>query len=208
MSRTATKEVWALGERIAKARREKRSQQALELANMLLKQEPTDEHRELQRQVALERGEQLLAEGKRIDAANVFKSALQKGGPPEFLTAVIEKLAACGEIGLALANLHAVAELSARQRVLQHIADAAILSGAAGKAALPAELQAGFDAILAAFRHYEAGRDDEARTLLQSIGLQSPFLEWKILLRGLMAYVARDNARALENWQRLDPARL
>ena len=38
--------------------------------------------------------------------------------------------------------------------------------------------------------------------------MQSPFLEWKVLLRGLMAYSAGDDARAVENWQRLDADRL
>ncbi|HKB39766.1 MAG TPA: tetratricopeptide repeat protein, partial [Gemmataceae bacterium] len=39
-------------------------------------------------------------------------------------------------------------------------------------------------------------------------GLRSPFLEWKLMLRGLQAYYQQDNARALENWQRLDHDRL
>src|SRR5262249_20252324 len=43
---------------------------------------------------------------------------------------------------------------------------------------------------------------------LQGIGLQSPFLEWKVLLRGLLAYHQKDDPRALENWQRLNAQRL
>src|SRR5207248_3764443 len=73
---------------------------------------------------------------------------------------------------------------------------------------LPAEFHAALNHVLAAFAHYSAGEDEAARERLQAIGLQSPFLEWKLLLRGLMAYSARDDARALENWQRLTADRL
>ena len=69
-------------------------------------------------------------------------------------------------------------------------------------------MHAAFDLILQAFAHSEAGRDEDARAALQGIGLQSPFLEWKVLLRGLLAYYAKDDARALENWQRLNQERL
>ncbi len=59
-----------------------------------------------------------------------------------------------------------------------------------------------------AFQHYEAQRDEQARQALQAIPLGSPFLEWKVLLRGLLAYSAQDDAKAIDNWQRLDPRRL
>ena len=73
---------------------------------------------------------------------------------------------------------------------------------------LPESLHADFDRIVLAFQQAEAGKDDDARATLQGIGLRSPFLEWKLLLRGLQAYYANDDARALENWQRLAPDRL
>jgi tetratricopeptide (TPR) repeat protein len=88
------------------------------------------------------------------------------------------------------------------------LVDAALARGAEGMNSLPPELHAAFDLIVSAFAHYEAGRDEEARTALQGIGLSSPFLEWKMLLRGLIAYQSNDDVRALENWQRLDPKRL
>jgi tetratricopeptide (TPR) repeat protein len=86
------------------------------------------------------------------------------------------------------------------------LADAAVRRGLAD--ALPDNQRASCEAVLAAFRHYEVGHDEAAREALQAIGLNSPFLDWKLLLRGLMAYANGDDARALENWRRLDPARL
>ena len=59
-----------------------------------------------------------------------------------------------------------------------------------------------------AFTAYERGKDDQAREFLNGIALTSPYLEWKLLLRGLMAWSANDTPRALENWARLTPDRL
>ena len=64
------------------------------------------------------------------------------------------------------------------------------------------------DAVLQAFAHLEKGADEQVKAALQPIGLQSPFMEWRVLIRGLLAYYAGDDARANENWQRLDPKRL
>jgi len=89
-----------------------------------------------------------------------------------------------------------------------HPADAALAKGKAGREELPEEWRPGFEAVRAAFEHAAAGRDDAARVQLQTIGLGSPFLEWKLLLRGLLAYYAGDDARALDNWSRLTANRL
>jgi hypothetical protein len=69
-------------------------------------------------------------------------------------------------------------------------------------------LHVGVDAVLLACRKHEAGDEAGAREALEPIGLRSPFLEWKVLLRGLLAYAAADDARAAENFARLDAARL
>ena len=68
-----------ISEKIAKARREKRTQQALELARAHFKDEPTDAHRELLRQVTW-RGHDLQVAGKLQDAAVVFANALASAG--------------------------------------------------------------------------------------------------------------------------------
>jgi tetratricopeptide (TPR) repeat protein len=197
-----------LSARIAQARREGRTQQALELTRALFKYEPTEAHRELLRQVTLERGQQLQANGMLRDATTVYNNALSMGGSPEFRAAVAQRLASCGAVTTALGALEHLTDPAVRQRVLKDAVDAAVARGPAGKSLLSADLHATFDLLLQAFAHYEAGRDEQARAALQGIGLQSPFLEWKVFLRGLLAFVAKDDARARENWQRLDEARL
>ncbi|MBX9628307.1 MAG: hypothetical protein K2X82_31195, partial [Gemmataceae bacterium] len=99
-----------------------------------------------------------------------------------------------------------VADDAARPRVLAHAADRAVR--VRSKDLLPDDLHAGFDAVTAAFRLHEAGDADAARASLEAVGLRSPFLDWKLLLRGLLAHAAGDDGRAAENFARLDPARL
>ncbi len=95
---------------------------------------------------------------------------------------------------------------SSRARILGEAADRAIRTRS--KEFLPEEMHGGFDAVVAAFRHHEAGDEVAARTALEPIGLRSPFLEWKVLLRGLLALATDDKARAGENFERLDPERM
>ena len=98
------------------------------------------------------------------------------------------------------------ADDDARPHVLAHASDRALRVQL--KDFLPDDLHSGFDAVLLAFRHYETGKDDAVRSALEPIGLRSPFLEWKVLLRGLLAHAVNDDARAAENFARLDSTRL
>src|SRR5262249_41558924 len=92
--------------------------------------------------------------------------------------------------------------------LLARAADAAVEREKAGRALLPEALRPDFDRVLTAFEQLQAGQDEAVRATLQGIGLRSPFLEWKLMLRGLQAYYQQDDARAGETWQRLSPARL
>ena len=195
-----------LPERIGRARKEGRFQQALELTRQLYKQDPAEESLALLRQVSFERGEQLRSQGRLQEAAQTFGNIVDMGGPPDFQRVLLEKLAACGRIPTALALAQRLADPQLHMKILGPAADFALQKG--DRTLLPAEFQPHFDAVVQAFVHAEAGKDDEARASLQSIGLSSPFLEWRILLRGLLAFYAGDDVRALENWQRLNPERL
>lgn len=200
-----TKDVVPLADRIAKARREGRTQQALELAKELAKQEPAAAHRELVRAVSFERGCQLLKDGKPRDAITVFKNAIEGETPDSFRAQVAAQLAEAGDIAAALELFKTLPDSPERAKAFTRAVDAALITGA--KDALPPDLHAAFDAVRTAFDLVEKGQDGAAREVLQAIGLSSPFLEWKVMLRGLMAYYQNDDVRAQDNWQRLDPDR-
>jgi tetratricopeptide (TPR) repeat protein len=196
--------------RIDRATREGRFQQALELAKQLYRYEPTPAHKALLLQTYLGRARQLRTTGYTRDAVTVINAGLQLDGTDlGWIEQAAQELAACGDVGGALRLLARLpADSPARGRILGLAADAALAQGPVGKAALPAELHADFERVTQAFAQVQAEQDEPAREALQAIGLRSPFLEWKVLLRGLVAYYQHDDARALDNWQRLAPDRL
>lgn len=59
-----------------------------------------------------------------------------------------------------------------------------------------------------AFAAYEAKEYETARERLNAIGMASPLMEWKLMLRGLVAYSLSEDAKALDNWSRLKPDRI
>jgi tetratricopeptide (TPR) repeat protein len=194
--------------RIEKALSEQRTQQALELARSLYKQDPSSLSKELLEKACLARARQLRAQGHDRDARLVLENAAQLDGNPAFLEQVAQEMAAAGDAPRALRLLDRVPGSQALPQVLGHAVDGALRQGKAGRDTLPETLRPQFDLILQAFAQAAAGQDEQARAALQGIGLQSPFLEWKVMLRGLLAYYQNDDPRALENWQRLNPQRL
>lgn len=195
--------------RIDRARREGRFQQALELTKQLHKYEPTPDNLDLLKEVYLGRARQLRTQGQTRDALTVLDVASRLDGmSPGWLERLCEEMAQCGEIARTLALIEKLPDPAPANRILARVADAAVQRQAAGRAALPPPQQADFDRIVLAFQQIESGQDETARQTLQGIGLRSPFLEWKLLLRGLQAYWQNDDERALENWQRLTPERL
>jgi tetratricopeptide (TPR) repeat protein len=183
--------------------------QALDLAKQLYKAEPSPANRELLLDTYVARSRQLRSQDKQRDAATVLQVAAGLAREDtRWLGRIAQGLAACGEVNQALVLLQSTPESPARTQVLAQAADAAFRQEAAGRAQLPPELHMDFDRILQAFARLEKREDEAARVGLQAIGLRSPFLEWKLLLRGLQAYYQGDDARAIENWQRLNPDRL
>jgi tetratricopeptide (TPR) repeat protein len=195
--------------RILRALGEGRTQQALDLARQLHKQEPTPAHKDLLKRATFERARHLRDQGYTRDAAVVFSNAISlEPTDPVWLGRIAEEMAACGQAQQALRLLDRVTDPALRARILALAADSALAQGQAGRASLPESLQPPFELVLRAFGQSAAGQDEAARETLQGIGLQSPFLEWKLALRGLLAFYQGDDLRAVENWQRLSPERL
>ncbi len=122
-----------------------------------------------------------------------------------------EELAKCsarvGDLNRAKRLLAKAPESSALPRIMGMVVDRAMSDRQRGRDHLPADMHREFDLARKAFSEYDQGRDESARQALQGIGVSSPFLDWKLLIRGLMAYSSNDDVRALENWSRLDPER-
>ena len=209
MNRPAITDVAKLKAKYKEAAESGRSQSALRLARDIAHAEPHVDHREMLRQAIRLRAEHLQRDNQRSEAAVLWRNLLSLGEAPGIRELVAENLARCGFAAEATGLLAQLpADSPARLRALAGVADGAIEKGPEGKALLPAEHHAGFDAVLQAISLAHAGRDDEARSAIQSIGLQSLFLEWKVFLRGLLAWYAGDDQRALEAWVRLQPSRL
>lgn len=198
-----------LKRRITKAVSEGRSQQALELAKELHRHEPTPDNDALLRKVYLERIRQFRREGRTRDAASLLDHVVKlPAADPAWLESLAVELAHTGDVARAL-EIAARSGNSQVQSQVQAIAvDVALSKQQAGRALLPESHRPQFDLILQAFAQLEAGQDEAMKETLQGIGLSSPFLEWKLLLRGLQAYYTSDDVRALENWSRLRPDRL
>ena len=189
---------------------EGRYQQALELAKQLYKYEPISANKELLKSIYLGRARQLRSQGYLRDAVTVLTVALQlDGASPDWLKEAAQELAACGAGAEALKLLNRLEpDPVAQKKLLGQLADKAVEKGKEGRNLLLVELQADFDRILQASAQIDAGQDEPARVSLQAVGLRSPFLEWKVMLRGLMAFNQQEDERALENWQRLAADRL
>lgn len=176
---------------------------AAKTARELHQLEPTAEHLALLKQTLVGAGAQfalkdeVVSFGKLMDEADALDPA-----DPEWTIERACLLARGGRLAEALMRV----DDAGRLKVLGHAADRSLRINS--KDFLPDDLHAGFDAILSAFRLYESGQDDAARTALEAVSLRSPFLEWKVLLRGLMAHAAGEDARAVENFERLDPSRI
>jgi tetratricopeptide (TPR) repeat protein len=184
-----------------------RPDQALGFAKQHARERPGPEADALVRRCHLAAAQLATTSGTFREAHAMLSEAEQLAADdPKYWQRLAELRADLGDFGRALQLAEKIP--NARPRILGHIADRAIREGANGKTLLPADLEPGFELVRVAFAHYEAGHDEPAREVLSGIGLSSPFLEWKLLLRGLMAWTANDTPRALENWSRLSPDRL
>lgn len=204
--------------RVERTRREGKYQQALDLVKHLHRAEPTPAHRELLKDTYLQRAIQLRNQGATRDAITVLEVAAKLDeNNPTWLGQISTEMARCGDGTHALALLRQVKQLAGatpqpsvdETRVLASLADVSLVAEKGDKDdKLPPELRADRELIVRAFAQVEAKQDEAARETLAGIGLRSPFLEWKLLLRGLQAYYAKDDERALDNWSRLDPSRV
>jgi tetratricopeptide (TPR) repeat protein len=206
---TASSTLAQVKDRRDRAISESRFMQGLDFAKQVYKAEPNADNRAVLFNAYIGRAAELRRQNKLRDAVTTLQNAVGLvDADPGRLTVLGQELSACGEARQALLLLQQIPDSLARQEVLIRAADAAVRQEAQGRSTLPEEMWADFDRVMQAFAQLDAGQDEAARETLQAIGLRSPFAEWKLFLRGLQAYYTKDDARAIENWQRLDAERL
>lgn len=183
----------------------------------LFESEPSEENRQLLVDAVSFRARELRQQGKFVDASVSLTSiARLKGMTPENVLPLSREVARCGDYAGAMELLKSTPPTEDRPQlektITQYAVDVALCQQKHGREHLPEDLHEDFDRILHAFEHSSNGEDDQAIEQLKGIGLRSPFLEWKLLLRGLLAYYQGEDVRAVENWERLAddriPARL
>lgn len=186
-----------------------RTMEALDAARQNAREQPGPAADALLRRCYLAAAEGLVGRGTFREAHALLSEAERLPvEDPRWWERLAELRADLGDHGRALQLADKVPDPKVRPRILGHVVDRAIREGPGGRDLLPADLRPGFDAVRQAFAHYEAGRDEPAREALNAIGLASPYLEWKLLLRGLIAWTTNDTPRALENWSRLSADRM
>jgi tetratricopeptide (TPR) repeat protein len=170
---------------------------ATEFAKTIVTTAPTDENRRLYAQTLATAFESYTAAGKMKAVSETLKIAAEVAiANPTVAEDIAVLHAKAGEFAKAL-------ELSSTPRVKAHIADLCVRRGNTNGAT--DEFAKDFATIRNAFQAYEAGQDELAREATQTIGLTSPFLQWRVLLRGLISHANGDQPRAIENWSRLNP---
>jgi tetratricopeptide (TPR) repeat protein len=195
-------------QRAERALQEGRFGHARELAMALLHQNDTPAHRDLALRASLGRANQLQGEARFMDAAGVLRGILPYLQDPTQMKLVAESLARCGDFTHAVQLAEKAGDPQLMKRLVELVVDADLRDRGRGKVQVPENLVAQRAIFRQAFTELYAGQDEQVAATLQGIGLGSPYLEWKLLVRGLLAYYQEDDVRAVENWQRLNPQRL
>jgi tetratricopeptide (TPR) repeat protein len=194
---------------LVKAMNEGRFQTALDIAKRMARADATAENRQRLIDCYLGRARQLRNQGSFGDAINVLNTGLEQAkNEPGNVIRFAEDFARCGEIRKSFSLIEWLPEPQPVNRVTTLAADAAIQRGPTVIEQLPEALRADGERIRQAFSHLTSGANDAVKEDIAGIGLSSPFLEWKVLLRGLTAYYEGNDERAIENWSRLDADRL
>jgi len=183
--------------------------QALNLARQLCRQSPSVEHDRELRGLFLTFIETHLRKDSTADARKLLNEAEDyKSAEPDWWEKLATFRAKLGERQRVEELLARMPNTTVRPRLMAILADGAMADRQRGRELIAPEDRPAFDQIRLALAHYEKGNDTDAREALQGVGLQSPYLEWKVMIRGLIAWAGNEDAKAIENWSRLDAERM
>lgn len=179
---------------------------ALKHARLQHQQSPNGESRDLLERVLLARAEQLHEHGNR-DAAKVLIDELSGLGiTVAEVSTSLDRLRVLMGISAAQGGTNVGSSAEPPEELVALLADRAVLYPKKRSPAY-AELNDQADVVRAALGDVERGEDAAAVERVAGIPRKSPFAEWRLFVRGLVAHYADDADRVDANWSRLDPQR-
>ena len=184
---------------------EKRNfKQALKDAKVAYRLSPAPEARALLECAYAARSRELHRNGLSQQAREALEELLLLGiTQPEVQQEVIELSLLVG----LKKGLQAGGEISPemRVRVQNSVADRAVTNGLPDSVE-PADRPAA-QAVCQALRYLEQGDEQQAAGAIKDIPRGSPFADWKLFVRGLIAYYRHERVEMAANWDRLDANR-
>ena len=178
------------------------SKDALKAFRQLDRELSSDETRAWLQRSYLARVQQLYAQGNLPEAVNLMNEWLALPPTLAEIKPQLEKL----QVLLGVGGKAGVQRLEAEPELLAEMVDKAVLDP---RYALPAlgTMVNDVSRVREALQAVEKGQDETAVELLNTIPRTSPAADWKLFVRGLIAFYQNDSERVSANWQRLSPAR-
>ncbi|MDZ7619469.1 MAG: tetratricopeptide repeat protein [Patescibacteria group bacterium] len=160
------------------------------------------QHRLLLDRVYVQRVEQLHGQSLTSEARAVLRKLLDmKPADPDTLGQIPRLRVIVGDSGIDAATV-----LEKEPSLLVSLADQAVLDPRS-LAPHHGGVSGHVELIRKAFVAVEQGDDNAAAEALRSVPHNSPLGDWKLFLRGLSLFYAKEMDRAEANWMRLDPER-
>ncbi len=175
------------------------TKQALKHAKSCYRLDPSPAVRALLQQSLLMRGRELHARAMHEPARALVVELDELGEVAAEYQADATRLKAL--LGL-VGNLDSP-EILADKGLRDELADQAVLQGPSSSTTMARTAEA----VRAALASAETGDYERAVELVADISRDSPFCDWKLLVRGLCAYYSKDDSRRIANWSRLAPDR-
>lgn len=173
---------------------------ALKQARVAARKTPSTDNQLLLEFAMLQRARQLHQTSHAEQCLDLLESLAKSATHPEVIEALPELLLRAGVLDRYPQYRDRVSQ-SDRNSVRAGELDREICSATPKNRGQDAEL------VRSALQAVERGDDDQANQILRGIGRQSLAADWRLFVRGLMAWYRRDLETAEQNWTRLNPDR-
>lgn len=183
-------------------------QRAREEAKALYKQEPTPENRRYLVETTIGRAAQMRQVGQPDEAIKLLMTiAADVPDTPDQFVPYLNELLLAGDWQTADRLIGQVTDTEMQGQLAALRIDNAVMCGEASQARLPASLVPLAQCVRQALVDWEQGNDSAANDTVADLAENSPWCDWKMLVRGLTAFYSNPSL-ALECWRQLDGNRV